>query len=98
MAPLLIDKEGIRICVHSREHLPPHVHVFYGEDEVLVNIRTAEILAGSISGKKLRIVLEWLGNGKNRKIAEENFYELNPALRPEEVKERVSAKKRRKGR
>lgn len=93
MAPLLIDKEGVSVVVQGREHLPPHVHASYGEDEALVDIRTGEMFEGSIPGKKLRVVQEWLSEGKNREVVEENFYELNPRLRPKEVKEKSIAKK-----
>ena len=95
MAPLLIEKEGVSVVVQGREHLPPHVHASYGEDEALIDIRTGEMFEGSIPGRKLRIVQEWLGEGKNREIVEENFYELNPRLRPQvkEVKEKSKAKK-----
>ncbi|MCW3083929.1 MAG: hypothetical protein JWP12_1295 [Bacteroidetes bacterium] len=85
MAPLLIDKDGVSIYVRSREHLPPHIHAFSGDDVALVNIRTGEIVEGYISGKKLKIVQEWLS--ENRAIVEENFYELNPRLRLPEKKE-----------
>ncbi|CAN5379326.1 hypothetical protein BH09BAC5_BH09BAC5_16190 [soil metagenome] len=100
MAPILVDKYGVSIYVRSREHLPPHVHAFYGDDEALINIRTGEVVEGYLSGKKLRIVQKWLDQGENRKVAEENFYELNPRLRPKEIKKLKVAKKpatKRKG-
>ena len=82
MAPLLENREGVSIIVQSREHLPPHIYATYGEDEALINIRTGQIIEGYISNTKLRIVQEWLDEGKNRINTEENFYELNPSLRP----------------
>ncbi|MEO5644607.1 MAG: DUF4160 domain-containing protein [Bacteroidia bacterium] len=93
MAPVLVDKDGVRIYVRSREHLPPHVHAFCGDDVALVNIRTGEIVGGYLSAKKLRIVQLWLDEGENRKVTEENFYELNPRLRLEQVKELKATKK-----
>ena len=84
MAPLLIDRDGVSIYIQSREHLPPHVHAFSGDDEALVAIRTGKIIRGHLPGKKLRIVQMWLSDEKNRILIEENFYELNPALRPKE--------------
>ncbi len=93
MAPLLIDKEGVSVVVQGREHLPPHVHASYGEDEALVDIRTGEMFEGSIPGKKLRVVQEWLSEGKNREIVEEIFYELNPRFRAREGKGKSIAKK-----
>lgn len=95
MAPLLIDKDGVSIVIQSREHLPPHIHAIYGEDEALVNIRTGLIVEGYLSNKKLRVVQDWLSEGKNREIVEENFYELNPSLRPVEVKVEPVVKKKK---
>jgi len=93
MAPLLVEKDGVSIHIRGREHVPPHIHVFSGDDEALIDIRTGEILEGDLSGKKLRTVQEWLKEGENRKVVEENFYELNPRLRPQPIKEKQVAKK-----
>jgi hypothetical protein len=87
MAPLLVDKDGVSIIVQGREHLPPHVHACYGEDEALVDIRTGEMFEGYVPNKKLRVVQEWLAEGENRTKVEENFYELNPRHRPKKVEE-----------
>ena len=84
MAPLLIDKDGVSIHIQSREHLPPHVHAFSGDNEALIDIRTGKIIRGRLAGKKLRIVQQWLNDAKTRELTEENFYELNPALRLKE--------------
>jgi hypothetical protein len=65
VAPLLIEKEGVSVVVQGREHLPPRVHASYGEEEALIDIRTGEMFEGSIPGKKLRVVQEWLSAGKN---------------------------------
>lgn len=99
MTPLLVDKEGVSIHVQSREHLPPHVHVFTGDDVALVEIRTGEIYEGYIPSRKLRIVQEWLAEDDNREKVEENFYELNERLRPQEEKQeskKTTNKKKRK--
>ena len=96
MAPLLVDKEGISIIIHSREHLPPHIHAVYGEEEALVDIRTGDVIDGWLATKKLKVVKDWLAEGKNRLMVEENFYELNPKFRPIE-KEQVPRKGKRKG-
>ncbi len=87
MAPLLETKEGVSIIVQGREHLPPHIHASYGDDEALVDIRTGQMFKGIIPKTKLKVVQEWLGEGDNRKNTEENFYELNPRLRLMEIKE-----------
>ena len=96
MAPLLIDKDGVNIIIQGREHLPAHIHATYGDDEALVNIRTGELFRGYLPGKKLRVVQEWLAEESNRAIVEENFYELNPRLRPIDNKA-ADKKNKRKG-
>lgn len=50
---------GILIQMHWREHAPPHFHALYGEYEVLIDIRTLEIISGNIPKRALALVLEW---------------------------------------
>jgi hypothetical protein len=40
MTPLIENRNGIRIEIHNREHLPVHIHAKYGEYEALINVRT----------------------------------------------------------
>ncbi|NTU76982.1 MAG: DUF4160 domain-containing protein [Alphaproteobacteria bacterium] len=42
-----------------QDHAPPHVHVLYGDEEVLIDIRTFEILEGEMPRRALALVLEW---------------------------------------
>ena len=41
------------------DHNPPHFHALYGEYEVIINIRTLEIIRGSMPRRALALVLEW---------------------------------------
>jgi len=50
---------GILIQMHWREHAPPHFHALYGEYEVLIDIRTLEIISGNMPKRALALVLEW---------------------------------------
>lgn len=75
-----IDRfSGIRICVFSRDHLPPHFHAYFGEYEVLIDIREGEILEGDLPKRKLRDVLSYLE--ENRDDLLETFLQLNPRFR-----------------
>jgi hypothetical protein len=85
MAPLLDSRDGVRIEIYSREHLPVHIHAKYAEYEALVNIRTGEVFEGKLPPKKLRIVQDWLSEDGRRELVEKNFYELNPRLAPKEI-------------
>ena len=96
MAPVLIDKDGVKIVVQSREHLPPHIHASYGDDEALVNIRTGEIVQGYLPNKKLKVVNDWLDEGNKRMLVENIFCELNPNLRPKTEQLNPLEKKKKK--
>ncbi|HVA98485.1 MAG TPA: DUF4160 domain-containing protein [Bacteroidia bacterium] len=97
MAPQLIDKNGVTVYIYGKEHNPPHIHASYGEDEALIDIRTGKIFEGYISNKKLKVVQDWLNKGETKQIVEENFYELNPRLRPKEPNEIKKNKRKTKG-
>lgn len=75
-----IDRiSGIRICVFSNDHLPPHFHASYGEYEALIDIRKGTVIAGGLPRKKSREALEYLAENLDALL--ETFYELNPQLR-----------------
>lgn len=46
--PKLTALEGVDIYMYFRDHAPPHVHAFHGDDEVLVVVRDGYVYAGSI--------------------------------------------------
>jgi hypothetical protein len=50
---------GIVIVFYWEDHLPPHFHAKYGGDEGMVEIRTGEVLRGSLSPRTLSLVQEW---------------------------------------
>ena len=81
MAPILEYLNGLRIEIYSREHLPVHIHVKYGEKEALIDVRSSKVLMGNIPSRKLKIIEVWLNEGKRRALIEKNFFELNPHLK-----------------
>lgn len=81
MTPLFDEKEGVRIFIYSREHLPPHVHLYYGDDEAVLEIRTGKLLKGYLPAKKVRLVQDWLRIEENRVAVEKFFFQLNTSLR-----------------
>jgi hypothetical protein len=38
---------------------PPHFHALYAEHEALIDVRTLEVLQGSLPKRALALVLEW---------------------------------------
>ncbi len=60
MVPVIETRNGVKISVHSRKHLPVHIHAKYAAHEAPVNIRTSEVIEGSLPKKKLKTVTEWI--------------------------------------
>jgi hypothetical protein len=50
---------GIAIQMNTNDHPPPHFHASYGEQEVLVDIRSGAIYRGSLPPRAWRLVREW---------------------------------------
>jgi hypothetical protein len=50
---------GIVIQMFWREHAPPHFHALYAEHEALIDIRTLEVIGGSLPKRALSLTLEW---------------------------------------
>ena len=50
----------IRMYFQQAEHNPPHIHALYGDDMAEVDIRTGEIIEGSLPPKALVMVREWI--------------------------------------
>lgn len=56
---------GIIIQMFWRDHAPPHFHALYAEHEVLIDIKTLEIVRGSMPRRALALVLEWAQEHRN---------------------------------
>jgi len=52
---------GILIQMFWKEHAPPHFHALYGEFEVLIDIRTLDVIRGAFPARALSLVSEWAG-------------------------------------
>ena len=57
--PTLCTFYGIDIRMFWRDHNPPHFHAVYSGEEVLIDIRTMEIIRGGIAKRALVLVMEW---------------------------------------
>ena len=57
--PTLSVFYGIVIQMFWRDHAPPHFHALHAEHEVLIDIRTLEIIEGAFPRRALSLVLEW---------------------------------------
>jgi hypothetical protein len=50
---------GIIIAFYWADHLPPHFHARYSGDEAMIEIRTGNVLRGSLSRRALSLADEW---------------------------------------
>lgn len=50
---------GIVIAIFFNDHNPPHFHARYGGEKVAIDIRSMEVLEGSIAPRALGLVIEW---------------------------------------
>ena len=57
--PTLSEFYGIVIRMHFRDHVPPHFHALYGDDEALIEIRSLSVLAGRLPLRALDLSLQW---------------------------------------
>ncbi len=70
---------GIKIDCYSGDHLPPHIHAIYNEDEALVEIKTGTIYAGFFPAKQLKLAIKYVRSNKEDLL--ETFYSLSERLR-----------------
>ena len=63
--PTISTFYGILIQMFWQEHAPPHFQALYGEFEALVDIRTLEVIRGSLPRRALALVLEWAALHRN---------------------------------
>jgi len=50
---------GLLIYLYYNDHPPPHFHVRYGKHEAQIDIRTLEVIAGSLPRPQLALALAW---------------------------------------
>jgi hypothetical protein len=50
---------GIVIKMFHNDHLPPHFHAEYGDDEMVVAIDTLAVIGGKLRPRATGLVMEW---------------------------------------
>ena len=50
---------GIKVAVQFDDHVPPYIHVQYGEHKATILIKEIELDEGFLPRKQLRLVLAW---------------------------------------
>jgi hypothetical protein len=60
MVPRISAFYGIVIEMYFGDHPPPHFHARYSGDAAKVEIASGAVIAGSLPGRALRLVREWI--------------------------------------
>lgn len=58
--PLVAKLGGVKIYIHPFDHSPPHVHVRRAESEMMVDLRTLEVMEGDLPQKVRADVRMWM--------------------------------------
>ena len=78
--PVISRFFGIIIAIYWRDHPPPHFHAKYGDQEIIVEIKTGKI-TGNISNRALSMIQEWREIHKKELLNDWELEEQNKPLR-----------------
>jgi len=73
---------GIVIAMFYDDHSPPHFHVRYGEQKVIIAIETLTVLQGRLSPRALGLVMEWAELNKQELKDDWELAESHEPLKP----------------
>ena len=54
----------------NKQHKPPHIHVKYQDDEVIVAIPDGDVLEGNIPKAKMKLLQAWIELHKDELMAD----------------------------
>lgn len=57
--PRVSEFFGIVIYMYYNDHLPPHFHAEYGDDEAIYEIETLTVSRGKLPRRAHALVIEW---------------------------------------
>ena len=78
--PIISRFFGIVIFMNYNDHLPPHFHARYQDQEVTVEIETG-LVQGRMARRELRFVLEWSEKHSEELLENWNLARAHRALR-----------------
>lgn len=59
------------------DHAPPHFHALYAEYEAIIDIRTLDVIKGSMPRRALSLVLEWASQHRTELLEDWALCEQN---------------------
>ncbi|HEX4159499.1 MAG TPA: DUF4160 domain-containing protein [Rhizomicrobium sp.] len=81
--PTISTFYGILIQMFWRDHAPPHFHALYAEHEAQIDIRTLEVIEGSLPRRALALVKEWAA--EHQAELNEDWNLCNRMQRPKKI-------------
>jgi hypothetical protein len=78
--PIISRFFGIIVFMYWRDHTPPHFHAKYGDDEIIVEIKSASI-TGRMPARAVSMVQEWRELHKDELMENWRLAEHNRALK-----------------
>lgn len=57
--PTFFIIDGIKIVFYFNEHNPPHFHALFAENELVIEIRSLEIMEGKLPKNQLKKVMKF---------------------------------------
>ena len=75
--PIISRFFGIAIFMFWKDHAPPHFHAKYGDEEIVVEIRTGKV-NGSMSNRAVKLIQEWRELHIDELLEEGLVYEPRP--------------------
>lgn len=60
----------IRMYYAPKEHNPPHIHAYYQNFSITVDIQSCELLSGEIPAKQMRLISAWIEIHKDELLAD----------------------------
>ena len=72
--PRLTSIDGVDMYMYFRDHAPPHVHAFHGDDEALVRVHDGTVFAGALPFGKLALVQAYIEDNRVELLARWTAY------------------------
>ena len=77
--PVISRFFGIVVYMYWKDHAPPHFHAKYGDDEIVVGVRTGKV-SGNMSSRAIKMIQEWRELHKEELLKDWEFAEQKKAL------------------
>ena len=72
--PKVDEYLGLAFYLYFYDHPPPHIHVKYGEHNLSINLKTAELMEGYLPPKKRKLAIERIKERQAAFIEQFNQY------------------------